>query len=324
LNRGKKILSLLFKVGLGLGCAYIIYSRLKNEFGWEQVLLIKNALAYKPSLVYVLISLLLIPLNWGIESRKWQLITKRIEPVNYTTALKSVYSGICLGNFAPGRATEFLGKILFFTDENKGKISVLHFINGMIQLSITLIAGLLALILKLEAFSKEYTWLIYLLFYFGGFLVVLFIVVIYRVNYFLHLISKFLSKKVNVEFSSITFSTSLWLQLFTLSIIRYLTFCLQFYLLLTALAPQSEVGLLLPGIALYFIITSLLPMVSFLEAAIRAAIAMVVLADSGLSSTSLALATVVLWLFNIVVPSTIGYMVLLRMKFDFKLIYKKK
>jgi hypothetical protein len=324
LNRGKKILSLLFKLGIGFGCTYIIYGRIKNEFGWEQVTLIKNALAFTPSLTYVLISLLLIPMNWGIESRKWQLITKRIEPVNYTTALKSVYSGICLGNFAPGRATEFLGKILFFSDENKGKISVLHFVNGMIQLGITLIAGLLALILKLEAFSKEYTWLIYLLFCFGGFLVILFIVVIYRVNYFLHLISKFLSKKVNVELSSITFPTSLWLQLFSLSIIRYLTFCTQFYLLLTALAPQSEIGFLLPGIALYFIITSLLPMVSFLEAAIRAAIAMVVLADSGLSSTSLAVATVLLWLFNIVVPSTIGYLVLLRMKFDFKLIYKKK
>lgn len=64
-------------------------------------------------------------------------------------------------------------------------------------------------------------------------------------------------------------------------------------------------------------------MISVLEAAIRAAIALIVLGDTGLSSTLLALATVMLWLFNIVLPSLIGYLVLLRLKFDFKLIYKR-
>jgi len=324
LNRGKQILSLLLKIGLGLSCVYIIYHRLKNEFGWEQIEILKSTVFHLYTLILIIVSLLLIPLNWGIESRKWQLITKNVEPVSFTTAMRSVYSGICLGNFAPGRATEFLGKILFFSDENKGKISVLHFVNGMIQLGITLLAGLFALLIKLEAFTGEYNWLFSLLLVSGSVLLVLFALVVFRVNYFINLITKMLASKVQVQHAPLAFPPKLWLHLVSLSILRYLTFSVQFYLLFMAFSPSLNATILIPGIALYFMMTSLLPMISLLEAAIRAAIALIVLADSGLSSTLLALTTVVLWLFNIVVPSLIGYLVLFRMKFDFKLIYKKK
>jgi Lysylphosphatidylglycerol synthase TM region len=323
LKRGKKILSLLLKITIGFVGVYIIYQRLKNEFGWEQIHLLKNALVKTPSLVQLVFCLILIPINWGIESRKWQLITKGIETISLRTAMRSVYSGVCLGNFAPGRATEFLGKILFFSDENKGKISVLHFVNGMIQLGITLLVGIFALVLKLDTFSEAYTWLFYLMFSAGVVLIILFVFAVLRVNFFLNLIAKVLSRKSQTANSTVTFSKRLWLNLFFLSLLRYLTFTLQFYLLLHVFSPSAEAVHLVPGIALYFMMTSLLPMISVLEAAIRAAIALIVLADSGLSPTLLALATVLLWLLNIILPSIIGYLVLLRMKFDFKLIYKR-
>ncbi|MBL7901893.1 MAG: flippase-like domain-containing protein [Bacteroidia bacterium] len=323
MKRGKKILSFLLKLSIGAAGVYIIYRRLKNELGWEQISLLKNALLQPSSLLLLVISLFLIPLNWGLESRKWQLITKSIESISFKTAIRSVFSGVCLGNFAPGRATEFLGKILFFSDENKGKISVLHFVNGMIQLGITLLVGVLALLLKLETFSKEYFWLFYLLLTSALVLLGVFMFSVLRVNLFLNLVSKLLSRKSQTETIRVVFPKSLWLKLLLLSLLRYLTFSLQFFLLLTIFSPSVQPSALLPGIALYFMMTSLLPMISVLEAAIRAAIALIVLGDTGLSSTLLALATVMLWLFNIVLPSLIGYLVLLRLKFDFKLIYKR-
>lgn len=323
MKRGKKILSFLLKLSIGIAGVYIIYQRLKNEMGWEQVSILKNAFLQPASLLLLVISFLLIPLNWGIESRKWQLITKTIESINFKTAMRSVYSGVCLGNFAPGRATEFLGKILFFSDENKGKISVLHFVNGMIQLGITLIVGVLALLLKLDTFSKEYFWLFYLLLTTALVLLGVFMFSVLRVNLFLNLVSKLMSRKSQTEPINMVFPKQLWLNLLLLSLLRYLTFSLQFFLLLKVFSPSIQPTALLPGIALYFMMTSLLPMISVLEAAIRAAIALLVLGDTGLSSTLLALATVMLWLFNIVLPSLIGYLVLLRLKFDFKLIYKR-
>ncbi len=322
MKRGKKILSLLLKLGIGIAGVYIIYRRLKTDFGWEQVHLLQNTLFELPSLVLLVFCVLLIPVNWGLESRKWQLITGTIEPVSFNTAMRSVYSGVCLGNFAPGRATEFLGKILFFSDKNKGKISVLHFVNGMIQLGITLLVGVLALLIKLDSFSETYSWMLYLLFGLAIMLIGFFVFSVLRVNLFLNLVSKLLSRKRSSASISVVFPKQLWFKLLFLSIGRYLTFCLQFFILLKVFSPAIHPSQLLPGIALYFMITSLLPMVSVLEAAIRAAIALIVLGDTGLNSTLLALATVMLWLLNIVLPSVVGYLVLWRLRFDFKLIYK--
>jgi len=68
---------------------------------------------------------------------------------------------------------------------------------------------------------------------------------------------------------------------------------------------------------LYFLITTTIPMISVIEPAIRAAVALVVFSDTGLSNTAMALASVSVWLFNIIIPSIAGYIFLLEQNFDF-------
>ena len=105
----------------------------------------------------------------------------------------------------------------------------------------------------------------------------------------------------------------MWLRLFFLSVLRYAVFNAQFYFLLSIpsfLALQNVVW----GMSLYFMVTSVLPMISVVEAAIRAAVALAVLPDSALAPSQLAFSAVLLWLLNIVVPSLIGYLALLRLK----------
>ena len=268
--------------------------------------------------------MLCIPLNWGIESLKWQLITAPVEKVSFLTASKSIYSGICVGNFAPGRATEFLGKIFFFSDTNKPKITVLHFVNGMIQLSITLLCGLAALLISLQQFNDVYPWLGRVLLIVSVLLLCVFAVAIVRINTLLHFITRFISKKNSTDQIHYTFSTNLLFSLFLLSSCRYFVFSMQFFLLLHSFNPELHYIGFLPGIALYFFITSTVPMISFLEAAIRAAIALLVFKNSGIPPGAVALCTVLLWFMNIVLPSVAGYFVLLRQKFDFKFIKLKK
>lgn len=265
-----------------------------------------------------------IPLNWGIESLKWQLITAPVEKVSFLTASKSIYSGICIGNFAPGRATEFLGKIFFFSDGNKPKITVLHFVNGMIQFSITLLCGLAALLISLQQFNDVYPWLGRGLLIVSVLLLCVFAVAVLHINTLLHFITRFISKKNLTDRIDYSFSTNLLFNLFLLSICRYLVFSMQFFLLLHTFNPELRFIGFLPGIALYFFITSTVPMISFLEAAIRAAIALLVFKNSGIPHAAVALCTVLLWFMNIVLPSVAGYFVLLRQKFDFKFVKLKK
>lgn len=325
----KKIVSTIIKVLIGLGSFFIIYLRLKNDLTSEKLELL-GALAFSlKGLVCFSICLLLIPVNWGIESFKWKIITEPIEKISFKTATYSVYSGVCLGNLAPGRATEFLAKIIFFKIENRPKITALHFINGMFQLCITYLFGLSALIFQLKQFEGDNMWLAYTTSTIAILIFAVFIFCLVKIDLILSFITKKINKQQTLENFKYPFSAKKLIQLFGLSIIRYCVFALQFLLLIYLFHQQPLNFSIFVGMALYYLITTTIPMISVLEGPIRAAIALIVFHDSGISDSALALSSVLIWLINIILPSIYGYSILLKQNFEpiaigFKLFGKQK
>jgi hypothetical protein len=317
LKQRKKIISILIKLLVGIGSLIIVYIRLKNDFTPDKLpLLYASAFSTKGIFCFIL-CIALIPLNWGIEAYKWKLITTPVEKVSYQTATKSVYSGVCLGNLAPGRATEFLAKIIFFKPENRSKITVLHFVGGMFQLSVTILFGLTAMLYQLNRFAGQNSWMAYLAGVLSILVLITLFLCVYNLDYILNLISKLISKKNKLENFIYPFTGTLLTKLFVFSILRYAVFFSQMLLLISIFYVPIGVSLAL-DILLYFLITTLMPMISVIEAPIRAAIALVVFKDTGLSDAGLALASVLIWLVNIIVPSIFGYLVLLKQNFNFK------
>lgn len=309
---------------IGLGSFFIIYLRLKSDLTSEKVELITSlAFSLKGILCFVF-CLFLIPVNWGIESYKWKLITEPVEKISFKTAMHSVYSGVCLGNLAPGRATEFLAKIIFFKIENRPKITALHFINGMFQLCITYLIGLWALLIQLKQFEGENIWLAYTTSSIALLIFAVFIFCLVKIDLILNFITKKLNKQQAIENFKYPFSAKKLFQLFGLSLGRYIVFAGQFILLIWLFNQQHLNFSIFVGIALYYLITTTIPMISVLEAPIRAAIALVVFHNTGISDSAIALSSVLIWLINIILPSIYGYTILLKSNFDFKLFSKQK
>ena len=302
----------------------IIYLRLKNDITAEKFHLLYSTAFSAAGLACFTGCLLLIPVNWGIEVYKWQLITAPVQKISYWNATQSVYSGVCLGNLAPGRATEFLAKIIFFAPENRPRITVLHFINGMFQLSITILAGLLAMLFHIGSFGKEHAWMAYLAGGLGVFMLLALLLSVYKLDPILKFVSKKWMKENQIANFNYPFSIGLALQLFCFSALRYTVFFCQMALLLYLFNRQHFDFFICSEIALYFLVTTIIPMISVLEAPIRAAIALVVFRESGISDTVLALASVLIWLVNIILPSLFGYIILLRQNFNFNIFKSKK
>ena len=63
-------------------------------------------------------------------------------------------------------------------------------------------------------------------------------------------------------------------------------------------------------------------MISFIEPAIRAAIALLVFSSLNVPEMALVITAVLLWLMNIVVPSVIGYAIIVKEKFEFSFLRK--
>lgn len=311
----KKIVTFLIKLIIGIVSFWIIYNHVSEIPQLKEQCLIW---LHEPKMYFVLLLVLsLMPVNWGIESYKWKAITTQIESISYFTAIKSVFSGICVGNIAPGRAMEFLAKIIFFKFENRPSITVLHFINGMFQMLITVTIGIIAIVFKLNRNHDSSTF-IYLVLA-GGFCMILFFCwAIFNVSFIqqkLRFIKWF--KKMG-DAQNIQFSKSLILKLISLSIVRYLVFTTQFYLIYYALSPENEVITIFMSIAAYFMLTSLIPMISIIEPAIRAAIALFVFNNAGDNTITVVLASTFVWAINVVIPSAIGYVIILKEKIDFR------
>ncbi|MDZ4665541.1 MAG: lysylphosphatidylglycerol synthase domain-containing protein [Bacteroidota bacterium] len=290
----------------------IIYWRIKKGLTSENVDILVEALTNSPGLLLIAASILLFPVNWGIEGYKWMLITSQIQKINYSTATRSVYAGICVGNLAPGRATEFLAKIHFFKPENRISITVLHFVNGMFQLSITVLLGLLALLLRSNTSVANDELLKTISIILSAVVMLGFVLALFNTNKLMNWLFKRFSKDSSVEAVNISWGNGLLLKLFFFSFVRYFVFTLQFVLLMHVFKAQENYMYLFTGICIYFLFTTIIPMFSIIEAAVRTAIALIVFSDLGLSNASLAVVAILLWLINIVFPSVVGYIILLR------------
>lgn len=311
------------KALIGIAGFAVIYFKLREDLNQENLSLIRSSASSFSGLLCLLFCFVLIPVNWILESYKWKIITAPIEKISLVIAQKSVYSGICLGNLAPGRATEFLAKIIFFKAENRPAISVLHFVNGMFQLSITYLFGFLALSLKINSFAEDQSWIAYTSFSLSLLVLIIFSVSLIKINKLLHFVTKKILKEKKLSPFHFQFNLPLLFSLFSASILRYFVFSVQLLLLIFLYSGEFNTSICI-GTALYFLITTSIPMISFLEAPIRAAIALIVYKDCGVSDSALALASVSVWIVNIIIPSIAGYIFLLNQKFDFKLNSSKK
>ena len=321
----KKIVTTLVKIIIGVLSLGIIYYKLKADFTADKIAILYSILFTVKGVVCIILCLLLIPINWGIESYKWKIITQPVEEISFKTAMQSVYSGVCLGNLAPGRATEFIAKIYFFKIENRSQIAVLHFVGGMFQLAISIVFGLVALFFKFKNFNADNVWIAYLVSVLAVVVFGFFVLCLFKLPKILAFVYKKISKQKNINSGfNYVFTKSQLFKLIAFSTIRYFVFSVQLFLLLF-LFYQGPFSLqIVFGIWLYFLIVSIVPMISFIEAAIRAAVALIVFKDCGISNAALALASILIWILNIVVPSIAGYFILIKQNFNFKISKQKK
>lgn len=322
LSSTKNIMSWLIKIIIGFASFYFIYYRLQGEFTPEKTKVITSAFSSLNSYMLLLACIIFIPLNWGIESYKWQLITAPIEEVSFITASKSVYTGLCVGNLAPGRATEFLAKILFFKPSNRPTITLLHFANGMFQLAVTILFGLISIFVfyqeKISGENSAALWI--------GILCMLLLSVFTFFILKFQSIQKWIVKKFERSYGQhalpYKFNSKIISKLLVLSVLRYFVFTFQFVLVIKLFYADSLTAEMIAGICIYFLLTTVLPMISVVEAAIRSAIALMIFSGSDISEIAIVLTAVILWILNIVVPSIIGYVIIVKEKFEISLFKK--
>lgn len=261
--------------------------------------------------------LLMMPLNWLLETVKWRLLIRYIEPVTLPSAFRSVLAGITFSLFTPNRVGEFLGRI-FTLRANRIKSALLTIAGSISQLIVTLVAGMVALLFFIPQyvdFSEQ--WQDYL---YAGLVILILLLSLLLVLLFLKVpvITARLDKLIRPQWRHINLyliviervGRQILAGVLLLSALRYLVFSAQFYLLLRAFGLEIPYFQAMMLISLTYFVMAAIPTVALADLGIRGSVSIyfigIYFGSNTAAAASILSASTLIWIINLALPALLG------------------
>ncbi len=269
------------------------------------------------SLPWVLLTIVLIPLNLGCETAKWHILLKKWYPnVSFFQLFKAIFAGISIGILTPNRLGEYAGRLTYIPNGHRTEATAMTFLSRFAQTLPTSIIGTIGLCYLFPLLSTHFPPISANYFFLVlGFVNVGMLVCwlgIKRWNrYFSYYLSSFnwihrMSEAISFTGKVALMKISYW------SFIRYGIFSCQYYLLMSVCGYEGNIIDAWVCISAIFFIKSLVPSIALSEWGIREIVAIEVMnlydipIMIALGSTSL------LYVFNMILPAIIGTFLIYR------------
>nr|WP_256367524.1 MULTISPECIES: lysylphosphatidylglycerol synthase transmembrane domain-containing protein [unclassified Lentimicrobium] len=284
--------------------------------------------ASKKDSLLLLLAFGLMPLNWLIESIKWRFLMRKIENVKLSNSIQAVFAGTAISIFTPNRIGDYLGRIFILKKGDRLDGTVATITGNLSQLLITILMGSVALIYFSETIVTDFLqW--------NNIWIAISIILILSIDIILLIIFfKFpsIENRLNRTFGIYRYPIIKHLNILaeyrmdelvkvlSYSLLRYLIYSVQFYLLLLAFHFDLSI---IDGMMVVFLVffgITIIPSIAVAELGVRALITLFVFQLIGQYSQAefelgLIAATSILWLINIAFAAVIGGAFIFNLKF---------
>ncbi len=282
--------------------------------------------------IFSLVLLVLLMLvNWGLEALKWQQLIRKSEHISFIKSFQAVLTGVSVSVFTPNRVGEFFGRVFILDKTSPVKGIFMTIIGSISQFTTTIFFGSIGLLFFLPSYVEKSSPL-------NGYMYWIVAFVILVVNLFLmlfyfnvSLLTPLTDRLMKTNWKRIknylkVFSSYSSMELFKvliLSMTRYFVFNIQFYIILKAFIPDLEfMDSLVVTFVIYFIMTAI-PTIALAELGIRGSVAIAVFKmyfyQSDLLNGSWEIgvlsSTTLMWLVNLALPALLGLIFVHRLKF---------
>lgn len=262
-------------------------------------------------LILILIVLILMILNWSIETLKWKILIEKIQNLKFHTAFKAVLSGITLGIFTPNRIGDIGGRV-FFIEKGKRTFGILATgIGSFAQFLTTIIAGIIGFILFLFLFPEKtilnplFNKITGTILFFSSLILIWIYFNIKIIKSILLKIPFFKSRERQLDYLSETKLAEL-LKVLLLSFFRYIIFSGQFYLILQLFDINLTLIQAYISISLIYLFNTIIPTTTLIELGIRGTLAIFFIGMFSNNILGIVLSASFLWIINLAIPSIIG------------------
>jgi hypothetical protein len=270
------------------------------------------------------LALLLMPVNWGIEARKWQLALRPVGGISFPDAFRAIFTGTTMASFTPNRMGEYLGRILYIKEGRRRAAISLTIACSIAQLLVTLIIGLAGLF-YLRSFAHGQAdpgqdrlayGLNFLLILVGSLLLGL-TFIYFRLSSVAAILMKIPGFGKYGDFIKVleNFDATILLRILFLSFGRYIVFIIQYSLVFPVFGVALGVGQVWSGMSVVFVIMAIVPTFTFLtELGLRWEASIQVLELFSSNTVGIFAASFAIWLINLIIPALIGSLLILSIK----------
>jgi hypothetical protein len=266
---------------------------------------------------------LLMPINWGLETCKWYLLVNRMQPLSFMKSFESVLSGLSLAINTPNRIGEYGGRVVYLLPQNRLKGVALTIISSISQLLVTLVLGSIALVIlkddlyKVEMGGTHFSSILFTGFQFSVLIFVLLTgILFFKLEWLVNLVKRIPLFKEKLSFIAVleNLGPRLYWQILFYSFLRFVVFALQYVLLWQVLTVEIDIWEGFWAIALVFLVMAIIPGFAIADVGIRGKVAISIVGIFSANSIAILAGTAGLWLLNLVVPALIGSLLLLTIK----------
>jgi len=257
---------------------------------------------------WVLLFLLVMTgLNWLVEILKWQRLAVMVQPTSFVQAMKQSLSSLTVSLITPNRIGEYGAKALYFRRKDRSRVILLNFISNFSQMSTTILFGVLGFWWVYESFPglnlKEINVMKIGLFALTIGIGLVIIGKLWRGFY-----SKLIRDLQTVRNRTL-------LNVFVLSLLKYLVFSHQFYFLLVLFGVDLGYLECMSLLSLSYLISSLIPGFVIFDWLVKGSVAVAVFGRFGVDEILVLSITSVMWLLNFGLPSLVGTLYVMAFKF---------
>lgn len=296
----------IIKVVIMVGAyGYMAYMLATFDHYSELALYFSNVSATQ-MLLFVAV-LLLMPLNWGLEALKWRTLVRQLQKFSLSDAYRSVLMGLASGFFTPNRILDPVGRILMLEDRNKASGVLFSIVQTLAQsfAGCVFLAG--ALIMLPHSGIVESGIPMDSLYWVAGAFITVITVLYFSMPLWAPKVRFKRSQRVDNVLRAMTEITyPVLLKVSLASIARYAVYCLQYFMMLCFMGVEITPFQALILIPVNYFLISVTPSVSFSELGIRGAYAMLLLGAVSSNTVGAAMAAVMVWAVNYIIPVLAG------------------
>lgn len=299
--------------------AFTIYQQIVHQpqlgASWQAIK--ASFKSYK--IVYLVIALLLLFVNWGLEAWKWKISVATVHPVSFFCAYEAVLSGVSFSVTMPNRVGEYLGRMIYLPEGSRLRTISVTLVGSFAQLLVTLIVGVAGLVVLrpalLSAYPQLLIWYQFVLYGLAA-MVFLFTLVYFNVSGSIALFHRWFrtNKYLYLVEALGQFTNKLLLQVLALSFARYLVFIVQYVLVYYLFEVNVSAIIIAWVMSIVFLALAIVPSITLVDIGVRGQVSLQLMGIYSGNSLGISLATLVIWGINLIIPAILGSLLLLNFR----------